>query len=280
MPHSTSQQSPDLTQLLSEVQDVERQANNPDTREFLEAGKRLLRRDLLRSSREAADAKGQPPFEEVLAWLTFRRVVSEAQHTTPNLTLAALRYRWRTKAGYLRDLVIAALSPRMERPNAIQYARQMTHEIVTGDRRPANAIAEIMAAEVQILKDDHAFRLQMIFQATLAHDPQVADTLRRIDDANVNAWAEFLRQTFDELGLKLRGNLDFTQLSCALHAACQGVMFRSMLPSRPGAPSPLPADLLSLIGTALMLAAVDLGDGQNLDDFYNEMAKAVLAPPS
>src|SRR5579859_5400802 len=110
----------DLTELLSEVYDADRLANNPRTRDFLEAGERLLRDDLVRDTGQRSSARGRPPFEEVLAWLSRRRVVTEALRAwKPNPaksgdsgpTEAAYRYRWRTQVGYLRDLVIWALSP-------------------------------------------------------------------------------------------------------------------------------------------------------------------------
>ena len=66
----------------------------------------------------------------------------------------------------------------------------------------SSAIDEITATEVQALKGDPAFRLQMIFQATLAHDAQVADALSRIDKAHVDAWTEFARRSYAKLGLQ------------------------------------------------------------------------------
>lgn len=144
MADSSSQPGQDLTDLLSEVHDVNRQANHPRTRAFLEAGERLLHDDLARDAGQSAEAQGRPPFEEVLAWLSRRRVVTEAQRTwradasqagDKGPTEAAFRHRWRTQVGYVRDLVICALSPRMKHPNQIQYADDMIpgHP---GPRRP------------------------------------------------------------------------------------------------------------------------------------------------
>lgn len=130
MSNPSARRSRDMTELLSEVYDSDRQANNPLTRCFLEAGERVLRHDLLRDVAARADGDDPSPFEKVLAWLTRRRVVAEAmcawkpeckaKRSKP--TEAAYRYRWRSQAGYLRDLVIWALCPRMERPGEIQYA--------------------------------------------------------------------------------------------------------------------------------------------------------------
>jgi hypothetical protein len=279
-----SRERQDLTELLSEVYDLDRQAHSPRTMDFLEAGERLLHRDLARDVGQPADGKGRPPFEEVLAWLSRRRVVAEASRAwdpdssnsarDSGPTESAYRYRWRTQAGYLRDLVIWALSPRMERPNQIEYADEIIDTVQQGQRELPAAIEEITAHEVQELKEDKPFRLQMVFQATLAHDPQVADGLHRIDKANVNAWTEFAQRSFDKLGLQVREDVGFELLGCALHAAGEGVMFREMLPpERPDHTPPAPAQLLSLMAKALVIASADPGDGKTLDEILNEFVE-------
>lgn len=277
-----SRQSEDLTGLLSEVYDADRQANNPRTKDFLKAGERLLHRDLARDTGQPEDSRGRPPFEEVLAWLSRRRVVTEAlRHWKPSRskardsgpTEAAYRYRWRTQAGYLRDLVIWALSPRMERPNQIEYADEIIDSVERDGCQLTDAIDEIASQEVQALREDKAFRLQMIFQATLAHDHQVADALHRIDKANVDAWTDFARRSYRKLGLQLRPGMDFELLGYALHAAGEGVMFRELLPYRPGRTAPAPTKLLNLIAKALVIASVDIDDQKTIDDFLNEYVK-------
>jgi hypothetical protein len=285
VPQDSTPPSPqDLTEFLSEVYDADRMANNPRTRDFLEAGERLLHSDLVRDAGHAAatKGKGRPPFEEVLAWLSRRRVVTEALRASrpdpskprdAGPTEAAYRYRWRTQAGYLRDLVIWTLSPRMRRPKEIQYADLIIDTVRDGDRELPSAIGEITATEVQALKEDLAFRLQMIFQATLAHDAQVADALHRIDKAHVDAWTEFARRSYAKLGLQPRKGIDFAQLGCALHAAGEGVMFRAMLSPRPDHAPPPPADLLNLIAKALVAATADTGDGMTLDDVLNDFVE-------
>lgn len=267
----------DLRDLLSEVYDADTQANNPRTVEFLEAGERLLHRDLARQADQPVEHGERPPFEEVLAWLSRRRVVAEAvraskpekvgRSTEP--TEAAFRYRWRSQVSYLRDLVIWVLRSRMDRPRQIEYADGIVDRVRRSELSLAEAIGEIAEQEVAELLADPAFRLQMVFQATLAHDPHVADALHRIDAANVRAWSEFTKHSFDKLGLKLRPGLDFDELGCALHAAGQGVLFRAMLPPRASRKMPNPALLLKHTAMALLLAAADLGDGRTLDQLSN-----------
>src|SRR5258707_3624384 len=64
-------------------------------------------------------------------------------------------------------------------------------------------IDQIAYDEVLNLKNDKAFRLQMIFQAILAHDDQVANALRRIDNAHVEALQNFYSDAVGRLRLRL-----------------------------------------------------------------------------
>jgi hypothetical protein len=157
----------------------------------------------------------------------------------------------------------------MDRPRQIEYADGIIDRMSHTGLSLADAIGEIATKEVAELTADPAFRLQMVFQATLAHDSHVADALHRIDVANVRAWAEFTKRSFEKLGLRLRPGLDFDQLGCALHAAGQGVLFRAMLPPRTNRKMPDPALLLKHTALALVFASVDFGDGQTLEELSN-----------
>ena len=70
----------------------------------------------------------------------------------------------------------------------------------------------------------------MIFQAILAHDDQVANALRRVDNAHVEAWKSFYADAFRRLGLRLRPDVSWDDLAHALNAAGEGVVFRALLP--------------------------------------------------
>jgi hypothetical protein len=111
----------------------------------------------------------------------------------------------------------------------------------------------------------------MIFQAILAHDDQVANALRRIDNAHVEAWKNFYADAFGRLGLRLRPDVSFDDLSHALHAAGEGVVFRALLPDTkqvPASARPLdhhqPTSLLAKIAMAIIVAFTDPGDGEPL----------------
>jgi len=279
----------DLSDLLSEVRHADVLANDPCTREFLQAGERLLHDVLLRDA-EDTPGRARVPFDELLACVSRRQVVDEAEGswTGPGgkagkLTESAFRYRWNTQAGFLRDLAIYSLRSRLTSPGQSGKAASF----LFGNDRDAGPgafdkkIDQIAYDEVLNLRNDKAFRLQMIFQAILAHDDQVANALRRIDNAHVEAWKNFYADAFGRLGLRLRPDVSFDDLSHALHAAGEGVVFRALLPATkqvPPSARPLdhhkPTSLLAKIAMAIIVAFTDPGDGEPLRHVVRRLAGA------
>jgi hypothetical protein len=257
----------DLSDLLSEVRRADVLANDPCTREFLQAGERLLHDILARDTGEMP-GRARAPFYEVLACVSRRQVVDEAEGswtgqggTAGKPTESAFRHRWNTQAGFLRDLAIYSLRSRLTSPGQSGKAASFLfgNDTDAGPGAFDKKIDQIAYDEVLNLRNDKAFRLQMIFQAILAHDDQVANALRRIDNA------------FGRLGLRLRPDVSFDDLSHALHAAGEGVVFRALLPDTkqvPASARPLdhhqPTSLLAKIAMAIIVAFTDPGDGEPL----------------
>jgi hypothetical protein len=224
--------------------------------------------------------RARVPFDELLACVSRRQVVDEAEGSWTGQggnagrpTESAFRYRWKTQAGYLRDLAIYSLRSRLESPDQTRKAAWL---LFGGGEEAGHGtfderIDEIAYREVLDLKNDKAFRLQMIFQAILAHDDQVADALRRVDNAHVEAWKKFYMDAFGRLGLRLRPDVSWDDLAHALHAAGEGVVFRALLPATSQVPEsarPLdprkPTSLLAKIAMAIIVAFTDPGDGEPL----------------
>jgi hypothetical protein len=273
-----------LYDLLSEVWHADTLADNPRTREFLDAGQDLLRSGLARGSVQQPDpesSKAKAPFDELLAWVSRRKVVDHAArrhagHQNDQPTESAYRYRWRTQAGYLRDLVIYALRPRMATPKETAKAKEALFDGQPLDK----AIDQIAYDEVRDLNEDPAFRLQMVFQAILAHDDHVANALRRIDKTNFETWRDFYTEALKQLGIKLRPDVSVDDLAYALQAAGEGVVFRSLLPVKSETnPAALAIDHknktsrpLALIAMALLAAFADSGDGRPLREVVGNLA--------
>jgi hypothetical protein len=279
----------DLSDLLSEVRHADVLANDPCTREFLQAGERLLH-DILARDAEETPGRARVPFDELLACVSRRQVVDEAERswTGPGgkaggPTESAFRYRWNTQAGFLRDLAIYSLRSRLASSGQSGNAASLLfgNETDAGISAFDEKIDQIAYHEVLNLKNDKAFRLQVIFQAILAHDDQVANALRRVDNAHVEAWKNFYADAFGRLGLRLRPDVSWDDLAHALQAAGEGVVFRALLPeTKQVPPSAWPLDhdkrtsLLAKIAMAIIVAFTDPGDGESLRQAVRRLAGA------
>jgi hypothetical protein len=159
--------------------------------------------------------------------------VSGATEDVGNLEWAIKR-RWPKMDDFLVDLVAFSLGPRIATPEEIDAARAILREGL-----PLHEVIDRIAYHVvQSLKDNPAFRLQLIFQATLAHDYRVASVLHRVDERNVNAWRDFYAEAIRHFGLRLKAEYELTDFAYALHAAGEGVVFRALLPHRRYRPVP------------------------------------------
>ncbi|WUH98592.1 hypothetical protein OHR68_34580 [Spirillospora sp. NBC_00431] len=280
--------SEDLSELLSEVWKVETFANNTRTQQFLEAGEQLLHQGLARDAGEEPAQRSsriRAPFEELLAWVSRRRVVDEAERNwdvedaaSDKPTESAFRYRWRRQAGFLRDLVIYSLRHRMAEPERTKRAFRLFE---AGDRTVDKLIDEITYNEIKELRQDKTFRLQMVFQAILSHDDQVANALRLVDRTNVEAWKEFHTSVLHDAKLQLRPDVTEDDLALALHVAAQGVVFRTLLGTEADRSHTTKAlddaertSLLSKITMAVLVAFVDPGDGREVRDLVRDLFHA------
>lgn len=267
---------------MSEVNQPDNLADNVRTMEFLRAGEQILHDFLVPDSVNArSHGRTRPPFEELFSLVSRRRVIAEAargwrkksdKNGPIKPTESAFRYRWHSQAGYLRDLLLWSLIPRFRRPDRIDLADLVIDEVVNGERTLGSAVTQIAATEVEALKRDKAFRLQMVFQATLSHDERIADALTRVGRNNLAAWRQFHHRALDRIGLKVWDEASIDILSHALHAVADGIMFQALLPRA----TPDPADMLGLIANALLLACIDWTGEVATRDQLSEHVRAQL----
>jgi hypothetical protein len=269
---STGDEHEDLSQLLSEIP-VE--LADDQARSFLIAGERLL---LQQMGLDGAD-EAPTPFKEVLAGISRRRVVAEAQRGESNasLTEGGLRHRWQRMSEYLSDLVHFALRSLLLR---VQHPEQMRDLQSASNETPmVRMIEQIAYQEVATTHQNQAFRLQMAFQALFPHDEVLARALRQVDRRQVDGWRELYSGILTDRGLRLRPGVTVEDLTLALHLAGKAVAFRAVLGEGESrgtyekAIDPLKeTTFLSPFALALLVGFIDPGDGRTL----REAAGAIL----
>lgn len=261
-----------------EVRRANRLAGDPRTRDFLEAGRRLLHRVLVRrddSAPEASSGEPEAPLDELLAWVSRRRVVVEAgrgsagDETKP--TESAYKHRWKVQTAYLRDLVVYALRSRTATPVVTEEARELLSSTRHRELRFDEMIERIACSEFLDLVNDPAFRLQLVFQATLVHDDQIATVLDHIDHTNVTAWRDFYEAAIVQLGLQLRPGLSVTDLSECLHAAAWGSVFRALRSPGSAQDREKQKSQFAMHAMSIIVAFVDSGDRKSLPQLVRDL---------
>ncbi|MBO3752560.1 hypothetical protein J5X84_41460 [Streptosporangiaceae bacterium NEAU-GS5] len=272
---SSSQSSPDecedLSQLLSRIPE---ELVDDQARSFLLAGERLLFRQMGLDGGDASD-----PFTDVLAGISRRRVVDEAQQyaSGDSLTQAGFRYRWKKMSDYRSDLVHFALRSLLLK---MEYPEQMRdlHTVSPG-MSTVRMIEKIAYQEVATRHENRAFRMQMAFQALFPRDEVLAQALRQVDRRQVDGWCSLYRGILEDRGLRLRPDVTIEDLTLALHLTCQVVAFRVLLGEGDGRgrygkalDRTKETTFLGPLVLALLVGFVDPGDGRSL----HEAASAIL----
>lgn len=269
---SLSPEHEDLSQLLSEIPEelADQQAEG-----FLLAGERLL---LQQMGLDGA-VKARAPFKEVLAGISRRRVVSEAQRdeARSSLTEGGLRHRWKTMSAYLSDLIHFALRSlllKVQHPAQMHELRSAVAEIPT-----VKMVEQIAFEEVAATYQNPAFRLQVAFQALFPDDEVVVRALRQVDRRQVDGWRDLYSGILEDRGLRLRPGTTVEDLTLALHLAGKAVSFRAVLPDGQGRDRYAKAidhenrtTFLSQLALAILVGFIDPGDGRTL----HQAASAVL----
>lgn len=245
-------------------------ANNPLTRAYLEAGMRLL----------AEEFSGQPaeederPHPRSFLWMSREQVIKEVAHGPEELphqgNPGSLRDRWPYFSDYLGDLVLYAL-----RLNGLgvhtELARQAADAI--GGDKLSTVTHETAYRDLALTLDDTATRFQFFVTAFADHDPVVATALSAVYREVTESWRVVYDEIFDARGLTLRPGLSFDDFTVILTAVAEGLALR-MIGDR--AASVLDHERRrSLLGTAalaLMIAFVDPGDGETLEETADRMA--------
>lgn len=263
---SAGNEHEDLSQLLSEIPE---ELADDRARSFLIAGERLL---LQQMGLDEAD-ESPTPFKEVLAGISRRRVVAEAQRGESNasLTEGCLRHRWQRMSEYLSDLVHFALRSLLLR---VQHPEQMLDLRSASSETPmVRMIERIAYQEVATTHQNQAFRLQLAFQAFFPHDEVIARALRQVDRRQVDGWRELYSGILKDRELRLRPGVTVENLTLAMHLAGQAVAFRAVLgegESRGRYEKAIDPEkettFLSQFALALLMEFIDPGDGRTLHE--------------
>lgn len=258
-----------LRHLNRSTRQAQRQlANHPLTRAYLEAGMRLLEEEFF-----AEPADDERPEPRSFLWMSRDQVVKEVAHGPPDLpdqgNPGSLRDRWPYFSDFLGDLILYAL--RTDRWGGHTDLAGQAADVI-GDDKLSAVVHEIAYRDLGLMTDT-ATRFKILVTAFADRDPVVAEALSAVYREITEAWRPVYAELFRTRGQRLRPELSLDDLTVILTAVCEGLTLRTI-----GDRSTSVLDherRRSLLGTAalgLMLAFVDPGDGQTLQEAADRMA--------
>ncbi|TCO60449.1 hypothetical protein [Actinocrispum wychmicini] len=251
----------------SRAEATKRFVNHPLTRAYLEAGVRLVEREL-----RAADTDGQltRPFE------TLRRenVIAELANGRRELpirgTVGSFRDRWDPFSGYLSDLARFMLRMRQSGP-VNTLVRQATVALSDGDF--AAVVHEVAYRDMLLAAQSIPLRFRFLAMTLAAQDQAVAEAMTTVYHDITHAWKSLCDEVFAARGLTLRPGLTTDDLATILVALNEGLALRTANePDHTFRDDETRHGLLGQAALALFAAFVDKGDHSTLEELAERIA--------
>jgi hypothetical protein len=240
-----------------------RLANSPETREFLDAGVRLLG-DVLGTHGEAEDL----PF---IRWISMDAVISEA---SPDLVPSEgkFRDRWLSLSDYHLDLLSYILwSQHLVGHREVVDAA----ESLLANGNLVEAVQRVAYEELKLMLPNAPERFVLLSMGVGMLDEDGQTVASHFYAMANEAWSGVYQRALERRGLKLRPDVSIDEFTNVLTALANGISLRAVGEHGAGVIDHDAKE--SLLGkAALMIAAacIDPGDGLGLE----EAAGMVLAP--
>lgn len=239
-----------------------RLANDSLTKAFVEAGFRLL-------TRECGDRPGEPT--RYLAFLRPHHVLDELrQQEGEEGDEKALRARWPSDEDFALDILCYASEVKNWWPHAL--VADNVGSAIPSAADLVGAVQEACYQDQVSALNDPAVPLTYLSAALAARHPELKQAVAARSRQTHLRWTPIYRQTLSGRGVELRPGVTMEDLANVLTALSDGFLLRSMTDAD--------ADFIdhenrrTLFGRAalaVIVACVDPGDGQPLEEAFREM---------
>ncbi|MBX6389903.1 MAG: hypothetical protein IRZ08_13060 [Frankia sp.] len=236
-------------------------ANDDLTREYLEAGLRLIEAQLVGA--EGASLE-EPP---LLRWLSQRAVINEVGRAGRlRGSEGTFRDRWPYQPDYIRDVLAYSL-------RQAQWAGFL--DLTAGPRSaladhpdPVQAVHEAAYTHITVTRRTSAIRSQLIGAAMAERDELVRATLQEMYQVAGDAWLASYAEAIAARGMTLRPGLTLEDVNTILTAVTEGMQLRLMVDPDDGLiDHERRTSLLGTAALALIAACFDhFGDGLSLEE--------------
>ncbi|WP_076818038.1 hypothetical protein [Pseudofrankia asymbiotica] len=270
----------DLSKLLSGLMraarrktDAGRQAlaNDELTREYLEAGRRLI--DAQLGPADDVDPEDRPLFR----WLSQRAVIDEVcDGGRLRGSEGSFRDRWPYQPDFIRDVLAYTL--RGAHWEGFLDGTANARNRLADAEDAVRAVHDAGYDDLTTTMRTPALRAQLLGAAMAERDEIARTTLREMYRISTQAWLEAYEKTVAVRGLRIRRGLTLEDINFIMTATTEGMQMRLMVEPDDGViDHERRTSLLGTAALALIVACFDhLGDGLSLEDV---VALATSPPP-
>lgn len=237
------------------IEGKQKLANDPLTIELLEAGVRLIEREL----------GGDDPL--LARWLSYQFVTREVNrrwHKT--ITESARRYRWPDHRDYIKDVVAYSLMKGYQAHYLTGTGPEREALLVNEDF--ARAVHDAAYADVVSAASLKSTRVQLIVTALGEETPPAAEALQDMYASVDKTWGTVYKELLDGMGLKFRAGLTIEDFTHALTAMSEGLQMRILAdPNTKVVDHEAKTSLLGSVALALFISWIDhFEDGKTLEE--------------
>lgn len=254
-----------------------RLANSPETRAFLNAGKRLVDRELLGELDE--DKVTFRP----LATLTREGIVREAQEDREALgrepTVAMHRDRWPCFPDFMGDLIRFVLRERHSLTNGM--LDEHTRARLSTTPRFSTVVHEVAYHDMRIMHGDPAsVRFQYLMTGLADHHEAIRTALGGVYENSFAYWRDQYRAILDARGVTFRPGVTLDEFTVILTGMAEGLGLRHI-----GANGDRVVDhhrhrtVLGKAAQILIAGAINPGDDRVVESVVDELMAVQVPPP-
>jgi len=250
---------------------TKRFVNHPLTRAYLEAGVRIVEREVTAGT--ASDERGLlRPFETLRREKVIAELVNGRRELPRRGTVGTFRDRWDPYSGYLSDLARFMLRMRPLGPVST-LAQQAAVALSKGDF--VAGVHEVAYRDMVLAATSVPLRFRFLASTFAAQDQAVAEAMTSVYRDVTKTWKAMCDEVFAARGLTLRAGLTTQDLATILVAVNEGLAFRvANDPDCAVRDDETRRGLLGHAALALFAGAIDTGDGLALDELAERIADA------
>jgi hypothetical protein len=260
---------------------LRRLANDPATKEYLEAGIRLITAQFQGEPHGNGDGGGADQSERrpFFDWLSQSMIVKEVSRGRLGLkgNVGTLRDRWPYHPHYIEDLLSYAL---WSRHYAMRVATaEESRDLLATAPDLVEAIHLVAYRDLCVLLGSPAFRVSLIAAATADRDVVVRRAITESYRLVGESWSALYQATLAARGLRLRSGVTLTDLTDMLTALAEGIGMRMLSdPNAQLVDHERQQSLLGKAAIAIAAACIDTGDGKTLEELVALLARPPTSP--